>query len=58
MPAGAVAGGNALGGVAPVAAGGGMGPMVMGARATSGGSNPGLAVPLEYDLAEDDVDDW
>ncbi|WP_102141602.1 hypothetical protein [Mycobacterium hubeiense] len=57
------ASGAAVGGVAPVAAagGGGMGGMspMMGQRATSGGSHPGLTAPppLEYDLAEDDVDD-
>lgn len=60
---GAAAGGVVPGGVAPVAAGGGMGGMggmgMMGARGTSGGSMSGLAVPglLEHDLAEDDVDD-
>lgn len=64
-PGGAGAGSGALGGMAPVAAGGGMGggmggPM-MGQRGTSGGTTTGLALPasLEYDLAEDDVDeDW
>ena len=61
---GANAGSGAVGGMAPVAAGGGMGggmgPM-MGQRGTSGGTTSGLALPaaLEYDLAEDDVDeDW
>lgn len=62
---GAGAGSGAMGGMAPVAAGGGMGggmggPM-MGQRGTSGGTTTGLALPeaLEYDLAEDDVDeDW
>ncbi|MEO3757651.1 hypothetical protein ABGB19_05085 [Mycobacterium sp. B14F4] len=56
---GATAG--SAGGVAPVAAGAGMGGMapMMGQRGASGGTAPGLAVPapLEYDLAEDDVDD-
>ncbi|MGU3499845.1 hypothetical protein [Mycobacterium sp. C31M] len=64
-PSGANAGGGALGGLAPVAAGGGMGggmgaPM-MGQRGGSGGNKTGLALPesLDYDLAEDDVDeDW
>ena len=57
---GALAGSAAIGGLAPVAAGGGMGGMgMMGVRGEGGGSSPGLAVPapLEYDLAEDDVDD-
>jgi hypothetical protein len=61
-PEGAMAGATATGGAAPMAAGGGMGGMGMiGQRGESGGSHPGLAVPgpLEYDLAEDDVDeDW
>jgi hypothetical protein len=60
-PEGAAAGASAVGGVAPMAAAGGMGGMapMMGHRGESGGSTPGLAVPapLEYDLAEDDVDD-
>ncbi|MGV0835968.1 hypothetical protein [Mycolicibacterium thermoresistibile] len=62
---GAVAGTAVAGGVAPVAAGmggGGMGmaPGMMGARGTSGGNRPGIAAPeaLEYDLGEDDDDDW
>lgn len=61
---GANAGSGAIGGMAPVGAGGGMGggmgPM-MGQRGTSGGTTSSLALPerLEYDLAEDDVDeDW
>jgi hypothetical protein len=58
---GAAAGTSASGGVAPVAAGGGMGGMapMMGHRGESGGTGASLAVPapLEYDLAEDDVDD-
>jgi hypothetical protein len=64
---GATAGVAAVGGVAPTAAGAGMGagaamggmaPM-MGQRGESGGTVSGLAVPvaLDYDLAEDDVDD-
>lgn len=62
---GAAAGAATVGGVAPMAAGaagmggmGGMAPM-MGQRGDSGGTVSGLAVPapLEYDLAEDDVDD-
>lgn len=59
-PEGAAAGAAAVGGAAPVAAGGmgGMAPM-MGQRGQSGGTTAGLAVPepLDYDLAEDDVDD-
>lgn len=56
------AGGGAVGGLAPVAAGGGMGGGMgmMGHRGDSGGgSSSSLAAPaaLEYDLAEDDVDD-
>lgn len=56
------AGGAVAGGVAPVAAGagGGMGGAgMMGQRGSSGGTTQGLSVPapLEYDLAEDDVDD-
>lgn len=62
---GANAGTGAVGGMAPVGAGGGMGggmggPM-MGQRGSSGGTTSGLALPgsLDYDLAEDDVDeDW
>lgn len=61
---GAAAGSAAIGGAAPMAAGAGMGGMgamapMMGQRGASGGSTPGLAVsgPLDYDLAEDDVDD-
>lgn len=60
-PEGAMAGSSATGGVAPVAAGSGMGGMapMMGHRGESGGTGASLAVPapLEYDLAEDDVDD-
>jgi hypothetical protein len=58
---GAGAGSGAMGGMAPVASGGGMGGPMMGQRGTSGGTTTGLALPeaLEYDLAEDDVDeDW
>ncbi len=61
---GAGAGSGAIGGMAPVAAGGAMGGMgapMMGQRGSSGGTASGLALPesLEYDLAEDDVDeDW
>lgn len=59
---GAVAGSGVVGGgVAPVAAGGGMGGMgMMGARGTSGGSTSGLGVPapLEHDLGDDVDDDW
>jgi hypothetical protein len=62
---GASAGSTAVGGVAPMAAGGGMGgmggmgPMMGGGRGESGGTSPGLAVPapLDHDLDEDDVDD-
>jgi hypothetical protein len=64
---GAAAGSTATGGVAPAAAGVGMGGMgggmggmgMMGHRGESGGTSPSLAMPppLEYDLAEDDVDD-
>jgi hypothetical protein len=58
---GATAGSSATAGAAPVAAGAGMGGMspMMGQRGESGGTAPSLAVPapLEYDLAEDDVDD-
>ncbi|SEH69245.1 hypothetical protein SAMN04489835_2933 [Mycolicibacterium rutilum] len=58
---GAAAGATTVGGAAPMAGGGGMGGMapMMGQRGTSGGTTAGLAVPapLEYDLAEDDVDD-
>jgi hypothetical protein len=60
---GAAAGATVAGGVAPAAAGVGMGGMggmgMMGQRGESGGMSPGLAVPppLEYDLGEDDVDD-
>jgi hypothetical protein len=62
-PEGAAAGSTATGGVAPAAAGVGMGGMggmgMMGHRGESGGTGASLAVPppLEYDLAEDDVDD-
>lgn len=62
---GAAAGATATGGVAPAAAGMGMGGMggmgMMGQRGESGGTSPGLTLPplLDYDLAEDDVDeDW
>jgi hypothetical protein len=51
----------AVGGFAPVAAGGGMGGMgMLGTRGESGGTASSLSLPppLEYDLAEDDVDDW
>jgi hypothetical protein len=60
---GAAAGSSATGGVAPAAAGVGMGGMggmgMMGHRGESGGTSASLAMPppLEYDLAEDDVDD-
>jgi len=57
---GAAAGVTATGGVAPAAAGVGMGGMgMMGHRGESGGTGASLPVPppLEYDLAEDDVDD-
>jgi hypothetical protein len=60
---GAAAGATATAGVAPAAAGMGMGGMggmgMMGQRGESGGTSQGLALPppLEYDLAEDDVDD-
>lgn len=55
------AGGGAVGGLAPVAAGGmggGMGMMPQRGE-SSGGSSSSLVAPaaLEYDLAEDDVDD-
>src|SRR5690348_1585816 len=59
-PEGAAAGTTATGGVAPAAAGVGMGGMGMvGHRGESGGTAASLAMPppLEYDLAEDDVDD-
>jgi hypothetical protein len=62
-PEGAAAGSTATGGVAPAAAGVGMGGMggmgMMGHRGESGGTSASLAMPppLEYDLAEDDVDD-
>ena len=60
---GAMAGSTVTGGVAPTAAGGGMGGMapMMGHRGESGGTAPSLAVPapLEYDLDEgDDDDEW
>jgi len=59
---GAQAGAAAVGGAVPMAGGGmgGMAPM-MGQRATSGGSTPGLEVPapLDHDLGyDDDDDDW
>jgi hypothetical protein len=60
-PEGAAAGSAATGGVAPMAAGGGMGGMapMMGQRGESGGTVSSLSLPpaLEYDLAEDDDDD-
>ncbi|MCK0176805.1 hypothetical protein [Mycolicibacterium sp. F2034L] len=57
------AGSAAVGGVAPVAAGGmgGGAPMMMGNRGgTSGGTTAGLSGPpeLEYDLDEDVDDEW
>jgi hypothetical protein len=59
---GAMAGSSATGGVAPMAAGGGMGGMgpMMGQRGESGGTGASLAVPapLEHDLDEGDDDDW
>ena len=60
---GALAGSTAVGGVAPMAAGGGMGGMgpMMGARGEGGGgSTPGLAVPapLDHGFDDDDDDDW
>jgi len=60
--AGAAAGG-AAGGLAPVGAGGGGGggPMgMMGHRGQGGGTRPGLTAPapLDYDLDEDETDDW
>jgi hypothetical protein len=60
---GAMAGSSATGGVAPMAAGGGMGGMgpMMGQRGESGGTSASLAVPapLEHDLDEgDDDDEW
>jgi hypothetical protein len=62
-PEGALAGSSAVGGVAPMAAGGGMGgmgPMMGGARGESGGTVSGLAVPapLDHDYDDDDDDDW
>jgi hypothetical protein len=58
---GAMAGATATGGVAPMAAGGGMGGMgpMMGQRGQSGGTGASLAVPapLEHDLDEGDYDD-
>jgi hypothetical protein len=58
-PAGA--GTSAVGGLAPVGAGGGMGGMGhMGQRGESGGTGASLAAPppLEHDLDEDVDDDW
>jgi hypothetical protein len=59
---GAAAGSTATGGVAPMAAGSGMGGMapVMGQRGESGGTATSLGVPaaLEYDFDEGDDDDW
>jgi hypothetical protein len=61
-PEGAAAGSTATGGVAPMAAGAGMGGMapMMGQRGESGGTSASLAVPaaLEYDLDDGDDDDW
>jgi hypothetical protein len=58
---GATAGSTAAGGVAPVAAGSGIGGMapMMGQRSDSGGTSSSLAVPapLEHDLDEGDYDD-
>lgn len=57
-------GSGAIGGLAPVAAGGGMGGgmgMMGGARGEGGGgsaSSLSVPAPLEYDLGEDDDDDW
>ena len=56
------AGGGAVGGLAPVGAGGmggGMGMMPHRGESGGGGSTSSLVAPaaLEYDLAEDDVDD-
>jgi hypothetical protein len=51
---------GAVGGLAPVAAGAGMGGMgMLGTRGESGGTASSLSLPppLDYDLAEDDVDD-
>ena len=60
---GAMAGSTVTGGVAPAAAGAGMGGMaqMMGHRGESGGTAASLAVPapLEHDLDEgDDDDEW
>jgi len=58
-PAGA--GSAAVGGMAPVAAGGGMGPGMMGQRGEgNGGATASLSPPppLEYDLDEGVDDDW
>jgi hypothetical protein len=61
-PEGAAAGSTATGGVAPMAAGAGMGGMapMMGQRGESGGTSASLAVPapLDHDLDEGDDDDW
>jgi hypothetical protein len=58
---GATAGSTAAGGVAPVAAGGGIGGMapMMGQRGDSGGTSSSLAVPapLGHDLDDGDYDD-
>ena len=60
---GAMAGSTVTGGVAPAAAGAGMGGMapMVGHRGESGGTAASLAVPapLEHDLDEgDDDDEW
>jgi PPE-repeat protein len=60
VAAGAAAGATAAG-LAPVGSGGGAGPMgMMGHGTKSGGSKQGLTapLPLPYDLAEDEEDDW
>src|SRR4051794_30237024 len=63
-PEGAAAGSTATGGVAPMAAGSGMGMVgmapMMGQRGESGGTAASLGVPapLDYDLDEGDDDDW
>jgi hypothetical protein len=59
-PDGVGASSAAVGGLAPVATGAGMGaPGMLGTRGESGGTGSSLSLPppLEYDLAEDDVDD-
>jgi PPE-repeat protein len=60
VAAGAAAGAGGMG-LAPVGAGGGVGPMHgMGQRGKSGGSKQGLTAPsvLPQDLNEDEEDDW